>query len=110
MNISTNPILIPSSPRFKYAKETWEGFTDTLSNTHTESEYEGKYNTYIDDQLDLLHIFIQTAANNYIPETSYSFKCTFTSSIRSSRLLICYRTRFKLNKHPSSHKNRPLSP
>lgn len=109
MSISTNPIIIPSTPRFNYNRANWEGFTNTLSNTHIDNTYEGKHNSFIDNQLDFLHTSIQTAANAHIPKTSYSIKYSFTPSIRSQRLLICYNTRFEHNKHNYGYIKNDLS-
>ena len=99
MTISTNPILIPTTPRYNYTQADWDTFKQTLTEHEYITDYEGKHHTEIEEQCTHLHNTIINTANDTIPKTTYKPFHSFTPSIRTQRLLVCYRRRFELNKH-----------
>ena len=66
LKISSNPISIPSPLIPDYRSTNWEGFRNTLADTHQPTQLEGKHYTEIDKALEQLHTDIVTTANRHI--------------------------------------------
>lgn len=99
LTVSTNPILIPSTPQFSYHRANWDMFKQHIDDTDLTYEYNDKHHTDIDTQARNIQDTIIHAANISIPKTAHKPHFTFTPSIRSKRLLACYHTRFLQNIH-----------
>ncbi len=99
LKISSNPISIPSPPVSDYRSADWETFKKTLTDLHRPTQLEGQPYTDIDSALETLHNNILASANRHIPTKQHIIHIDFRPSIRTQRLLVCYRTRFLKNKH-----------
>ena len=108
LKISSNPITIPSPPRFDFNSADWDNFQTTLTETHQPTQLDGQSYTKIDDAVERLHTNIISSANRHIPKKQYKTHIDFRPSIRSQRLLTCYRTRFLTNIHNHIPINRDL--
>ena len=97
LKISSNPISIPSSPTPDYHLTNWDDFKNTLTNMHRPLHLDGKDYTEIDNALERLQNDILTAADRHTPKRQHKIHIDFRPSIRTQRLLTCYRTRFLTN-------------
>lgn len=85
---------MPSPARYNYRRADWDAFEDTLSR-YVPTPLEGKHHTTLDAEVNNIHTAIQRAAEDHIPKSQHRIHRDFTSSIRTQRLTICYRTRFQ---------------
>ena len=100
LHISNSPIIIPNTTeKFNFKQADWDKFTDTLNNTPYTLEHDGQPISHIDTQWEHIHNSIINAANSSIPKITYTTRYSFIPSIKSQRLLICYRNRFLQNQH-----------
>ena len=109
LRISTNPIAIPSTPFFSYAKANWEAFGAALEGTHTQMPLENRHHTTLDTFLDTIQTDILRAANDHIPKSHHKIYRDFRPSIRTQRLLTCYQHRFNRNRHQHTRIQRDLN-
>ena len=97
LHISSNPIAIPSPPRHNYSKTDWDNFALTLGNTNLQFNYEGQTPETIDQQAEKIQHTILDAANTHSPTVHYNIYRDFKPSLRTQRLITCYRHRFTHN-------------
>ena len=93
--ISTNPILIPITPRERQTHANWEGFKDALSDTTT-PDLDGKPVAEIDTQLQQWYTDIQNARRDHIPTTTYRTQPHYTETPQLRLLKIQYRAVYDL--------------
>lgn len=98
LRISTSPIYIPCPPRLDYKNTNWESFKDTIAEHPFRQDFDGLPFHVLDTSAEELHTTIKNTVNMYTPVTTYKSYTTFTPSIRSQRLLTCYRNKFQINK------------
>lgn len=98
MYVSQNPILIPSTPRFHFKSGDWEAFSSELENLPPLPDLSGTPAITIDHHIEKLHTEILAAAKKHIPAHPYQIRRSFHPSIKTRRLLVCYRRRFELNR------------
>lgn len=77
--LSTSPIQIPTTPRFRMGKANWDGFQNELLNNST-TELDQCTLEEIDNTIEKLHNDMKKAANNNIPKTLYKTLPHFKSS------------------------------
>ncbi|KAK4327634.1 hypothetical protein Pmani_001907 [Petrolisthes manimaculis] len=97
--ISTNPILIPATKHFKYKQADWDTYKHILAEERYTTNYENKTIADIDTQCQHIHNSILQAAERSIPKTTHKPIYSFRPSIRTQRLLVCFRNRFNHNKN-----------
>ncbi len=100
LHLSNNPLLIPTrSPQYQYKNADWESFKQTLSEQQYTLDLEHQpYDTIETTWTHLLNS-IKTAADTHIPKNTYKLRYSFKPSLKTQRLLNCYRRRFEQNKH-----------
>lgn len=107
--ISTNSIAIPVKKHYSYARANWEAFSQFLENTHTQPILKNGHHTKLDTTLNDIHNAIINAADALIPKTQLKIHHSFTPSIHTQRLTICYRIRFERNKHHHTRLHRDIN-
>ena len=99
LHLSNNPILLPAtSPQYQYQHADWDAFKKTLSEQQYTLNLEHQPTRMIEETWTHLFNTITAIADTHIPKHRFKRKYSFTPSIRTRRLLRCYRTRFELNK------------
>lgn len=99
LRISTNPIAIPSYPHYNYKHANWDEFQTQLNTEHTPMPLENQHHTTIDALINTVQTDILKAADTHIPKTRFKIFHDFKPSIKTQRLLICYRNKLDTNKH-----------
>ena len=97
VEINSNPIAIPSEPRFNYNRANWEGFRhdlNQLKHPNTKNITINKLDKIIQD----LHINIMKAAENNIPNSNYKIINAFKPSTKTNKLNIIFNQRHNLYK------------
>lgn len=98
LSLSQNPILVKTTPKYQYKQANWENYKQQLDSDYIHN-YNGRHTSEIENQWARIHNNILQAANDTIPKTTYIPRHSFTPSIKSRRLIICYRHRFQQNQH-----------
>ena len=99
LRISTNPIYVATPPRPNFNKTDWTAFTDALTDVNFNNNYDGLPADTLDDRAEEIESTLYDTAIRFTPLTNYTRHVDFTPSIRTQRLLICYRHRFSSNQH-----------
>ena len=102
--ISTNPILIPTTPHKQYTKADWDKYTTLLSTTTYETRYQNKSIRHIETQWQHVISSIKAAAESSIPSTIYTPRFSFHPSARTKRLITCYHNRYQHNIYHRHHR------
>lgn len=98
LRISTNPIYIPCPPKPDYKRTDWNSFKTSIAQHAFRLNFGGLPFHIIDDSTEELQNTISNTVNLYTPVITHKTHKTFTPSIRSQRLITCYRNRFSNNK------------
>ena len=93
--ISTNPILIPITPRERQTHANWEGFREALSDTTT-PDLDGQPAAEIDTQLQHWYTDIQNARRDHIPTTTHRTLPHHTDTPELRLLKVQYRAVYDL--------------
>ena len=100
LHLSENPLFIPTpTPRYQYKQADWQSFKNTLSQHEYTLDLEHQPTDSINNTWAQLFNTITSAADTHIPKHSYKQRYSFKPSIKTQRLLQCYRRRFEQNKH-----------
>lgn len=100
LHLSNNPILIPApTPQYQYKQADWDSFKTILAQQRYTLDLEDQPTDNIETTWTQLFNTITTTADAHIPKHSYKQKYSFKPSLKTQRLLHCYRRRFEHNKH-----------
>ena len=100
LHLSENPLLIPTpTPTYQYTQADWQSFKTTLAEQEYTLDLEHQHTGSIDNTWTQLFNIITSAANTHIPKHTHKQRYSFKPSLRTQRLLQCYRRRFEQNKH-----------
>ena len=101
ITISTNPILHPERKSYNYRQADWEAFANGLESLNLENRcaVQGIASASLDDRWQLLLDSIRAQMDQNIPQVTYRVRVSFRPSIRTQRLLACYRARFEHNQN-----------
>ena len=97
LHLSPNPIAIPSPPRQDYNRTDWENFQATLNDLRLQQNFEGLTPQTLDAQAERIQKSILDAANTHSPTVHYNIFIDFKPSLRTQRLITCYRHRLLHN-------------
>ena len=97
--LSTNPILIPSTPHLDTQRTDWKSFQDTLSSYSFPTQYDNLHFSCLDERAEEIEKTIHDSLTKHTPTVTYTTHRDFTPSTRTQRLITCYRHRFTANKN-----------
>ena len=99
ITISTSPIQHPVKQHFCYSTADWEAFQAGLdaANLDDRCNVEGVDIHTLDEHWHLVFDTIKTQMLQNIPQVAHKIRASFRPSIRTKRLLLCYRNRFLQN-------------
>ena len=98
VTFSSNPIAIPSDPKFNFNRADWPSFRKHMEELELPNLI--KKDTHeIDKHWEILMDHIMEGANKYIPKTNFKIIPAFTPSTKTRNLQNIYIQRHNLYKH-----------
>ena len=104
---STNPILVPATPKFNYDKADWPAFNRQMDQVKLPNMI-NKNSAYIDTKWQELIDNIQNAANLFIPKNNYRIIPVFNLSTKTKNLQIIYNQRHNLYKQNITNEQKEI--
>ena len=92
ITFSSNPIAIPSQPRFNYNRANWPKFREHMEELELPNLIH-KNSSEIDNQWEILTKHIMDGANKFIPKTEHKIIPSFCPSTKTRKLLLIYNQR-----------------
>ena len=97
IKIATTPILNTERPAYNYKKANWDAFKTTLQNYNFDFELAGEDAQTLDRRWNDIFRAIVSTMLTTIPRSTHKIRNSFHKSIKTQRLLTCFRSRFIQN-------------
>lgn len=98
IEVNSNPIAIPSEPRYNFNKANWEGFRQELNLIQIPNTNKITTEDLNNITQDLLNNIMKAVDNN-IPKTKYKIINSFLPSTKTKKLNIIFNQRHNIYKH-----------